>query len=168
MVALEGRETTMQVRKSGRPRACRLLLKISFHGCRQARRSAFISHGARASTDPSRAYHCRCQQPIRFRAPRPQHLAEVQKRFLATRKLLVVPYLAGTRPRGDGVVVNPQFRAGVAVRPEHDQSGGVWLRQHASEVCSGTRIDLCGAATAGECATTYFTTVFRHPSNPNC
>ena len=71
-------------------------------------------------------------------------------------------------PMSDGVVVKPIFRTGVAVRPEHDQSGGVWLRQHASEVCSGTHIDLCGAATAGECATTYFTTVFRQPSNPIC
>ena len=149
-----------------------LILLISFHGCRQARRSAFISYGARASTDPSRAaleaqpYHCCCQQPIRFRAPRPQHLAEVQTRFLATRKLLVVPYLAGTRPRRDGVVVNPQFRAGVAVRPDHDQSGGVRLRQHASEVCSGTHIDQCGAAAAGKCATTYPSVDLRQPSDP--
>ena len=58
----------------------------------------------RPGTRPGRSrgartpYHCRCQQPIRFRAPRPQHLAKVQTRFLATRKLLVVPYLAGTRP----------------------------------------------------------------------
>ena len=101
-------------------------------------------------------------------SPRPQRLAEVQTRFLAARKLLVVPYLAGTRPRRDGVVVNPQFRTGVAVRPDHDQSGGVRLRQHASEVYSGTHIDLCGAAAAGKCATTYFTTVFRQPSNPIC
>ena len=77
-----------------------------------------------------------------------------------------MPYLAGTRPRGDGVVINPIFRTRVAVRPEHDQRGGVRLRQHASEVCSGTRFDLRGAATAGECATTYFTTVFRQPPNP--
>ena len=124
-----------------------------------------VSGGSRGARTP---YHCRCQQPIRFRAPRPQHLAEVQTRFLATRKLLVVPYLAGTRPRRDGVVVNVQFRTGVAVRPDHDQSGGVRLRQHASEVYSGTHIDLCGAAAAGKCATTYFTTVFRQPSNPIC
>ena len=72
----------------------------------------------------------------------------------------MVPYFAGTRPRGDGVVVKPIFRTEVAVRPEHDQRGGVRLRQHASEVCSGTHIDLCGAATAGECAAANFTAVF--------
>jgi hypothetical protein len=166
----------MRMRRAGVviERSVIFFLLISFHGCRQARRSAFISYGARASTDPSWAaleaqpYHCCCQQPIRFRAPRPQHLAEVQTRFLATRKLLVVPYLAGTHPRRDGVVVKLKSRTGVAVRPDHDQSGGVRLRQHASEVYSGTHIDLCGAAAAGKCATTYFTTVFRQPSNPIC